>query len=186
MSDPAHNEFLGMRSTVGGIQNRSNFLPHHGGLPGGVPKGVSGFPSGEKNLRIRPRGYFFMLRSILILLDLEIPLKSQKIWKNEFIFFFFEFWPNHDLRLRICMIFHADSESDLKTSPNQVKNLILLKSDFYKNWAAASAEGLLNNSAQLPKRPNCPSGETTWTPFELPMSQAQFAICNLKNHILIR
>ena len=45
------------------------------------------------------------------------------------------------------MIFHADSESDLKTSPNQVKNLILLKkSDFYKNWAAASAEGLLNMS----------------------------------------
>ena len=44
------------------------------------------------------------------------------------------------------MIFHADSESDLKTSPNQVKNPILLKSDFYKNWAAASAEGLLNKT----------------------------------------
>ena len=29
------------------------------------------------------------------------------------------------------MIFHADSESDLKTSPNQVKNQILSKSDFY-------------------------------------------------------
>ena len=28
------------------------------------------------------------------------------------------------------MIFHADSESDLKTTPNQVKNLIS-KSDFY-------------------------------------------------------
>ena len=54
-----------------------------GGVPRGGPQGVlgscSGFPSGEKNLRIRPRGYFFMLRSILILPDLEIPLKSQKI-----------------------------------------------------------------------------------------------------------
>ena len=57
-----------------------------GRLPGGVPRGVpgscSGFPSGEKNLRIRPRGYFCMLRSILILPDLEIPLKSQKIRKT--------------------------------------------------------------------------------------------------------
>ena len=34
----------------------------------------------------------------------------------------FKFWPNHDWRLRICMIFHTDSESDLKTSPNQIKN----------------------------------------------------------------
>ena len=40
------------------------------------------------------------------------------------------------------MIFHTDSESDLKTTPNQIKL------DFWKNWvknrAAASAEGLLN------------------------------------------
>ena len=42
----------------------------------------------------------------------------------------FTFWPNHDLRLRICIIFHADSESDLKTSPNQVKNKILSKIRF--------------------------------------------------------
>ena len=50
--------------------------------PGGSPGSCSGFPSGEKNLRIRPRGYFFMLRSILILPDLEIPLKCQKIMKK--------------------------------------------------------------------------------------------------------
>ena len=56
-----------------------------GGVPGGVPGSCSGFPSGDKNLGIRPRGYFFMLRSILILPDLEIQLKSPKIRKNEFI-----------------------------------------------------------------------------------------------------
>ena len=42
------------------------------------------------------------------------------------------------------MIFHADSESDLKTTPNQVKTRFYQKSDFYPPWAAASAEGLLN------------------------------------------
>ena len=57
-----------------------------GGSPGGGPRGGSGelfgLPIWRKNLRIRPRGYFFMLRSILILPDLEIPLKSQKITKK--------------------------------------------------------------------------------------------------------
>ena len=78
---------------MGGIYNRSNFLPpggSQGGFPGGEPGGgpsggsgeLFGLPVGRKNLRIRPRGYFFMLRSILILLDLEIPLKSQKIRKK--------------------------------------------------------------------------------------------------------
>ena len=45
-----------------------------------------GLPIWRKNLRIRPRGYFFMLRSILILPDLEIPLKSQKIKKQRIYF----------------------------------------------------------------------------------------------------
>ena len=36
-----------------------------------------------------------------------------------------------DLKLRICMILHADSESDLKTSPNQVKNPILSKNQIF-------------------------------------------------------
>ena len=57
-----------------------------GGVPRGGPRGGSGelfgLPTWRKNLRIRPRGYFFMLRSILILPDLEIPLKSQKIRKK--------------------------------------------------------------------------------------------------------
>ena len=43
----------------------------------------------------------------------------------------FEFWPNHDLRLRICIIFYADSESDLKTSPNHIKKQIFIKSWIY-------------------------------------------------------
>ena len=54
------------------------------------------------------------------------------------------------------MIFHAESESDLKTSPNQVKNPILLKIRFFiKNWAAASAEGLLNIIFGLGVQPLC-------------------------------
>ena len=52
-----------------------------GGGPWGGPGSCSGFPSGEKHLRIRPRRYLFMLRSILILPDLEILLKSQKVSK---------------------------------------------------------------------------------------------------------
>ena len=52
-----------------------------GGSPRGGPQGGSGelfgLPIWRKNLRIRPWGYFFMLRSILILLDLEILLKRQ-------------------------------------------------------------------------------------------------------------
>ena len=94
-----------------------------GGLPGGTPPGG---PIWRKSLRIRPREYFFMLRSILIHPDLEIPLKSQKIMKTRiYKKSIFSNFDNHDLRLRICMIFHADSESDLKISPNQVKNQIL-------------------------------------------------------------
>ena len=54
-----------------------------GGVPrGGIPWGGSGelfgLPTWRKNLRIRPQGYLFMLRSILILPDLEIPLKTKK------------------------------------------------------------------------------------------------------------
>ena len=109
--------------------------------------------SGEKNLRIRPQGYLFMLRSMLILPDLEVPLKCLKIRKKRiYKKKSFEFWPNHDLRLRICMIFHADSESDLKTSPNHVKNPILLKiqfyqkSDFYGTSTLHSPYGTSQNS----------------------------------------
>ena len=48
------------------------------------------------------------------------------------------------------MIFHADSESDLKTSPNQIKNPILLKIEFLsKSGAAASAEDVLNTVSRL-------------------------------------
>ena len=64
-------------------------------FPRGAPRGdpespggsreLFGLPIWRKNLRIRPRGYFFMLRSILILLDLEILLKRKKYRKNEFI-----------------------------------------------------------------------------------------------------
>ena len=57
-----------------------------GGSPQGGPRGGSGelfgLPIWRKNLRIRPQGYLFMLRSILILPDLEIPIKNQKIWKK--------------------------------------------------------------------------------------------------------
>ena len=56
------------------------FFPR-GEVPGGS-RDLFGLPIWRKNLRTRPRGYFFMLRSILILLDLDIPLKSQKISKN--------------------------------------------------------------------------------------------------------
>ena len=64
------------------------FFPR-GAPRGGNPQGGSGelfgLPTWRKDLRIRPWGYFFMLRSILILLDLEIPLKIQKFINNEFI-----------------------------------------------------------------------------------------------------
>ena len=53
--------------------------------------------------------------------------KKKRIYERSM----FSSFVDHDLRLRICMIFHADSESDLKTSPNQVKNMISSKSDFY-------------------------------------------------------
>ena len=57
-----------------------------GGVPrGGSPGGFEGAVRAShlaKKSRIRPRGYLFMLRSILILLDLEIPLKSQQITKK--------------------------------------------------------------------------------------------------------
>jgi len=39
-------------------------------------------PIRSKNLRIRPQGYFFMLRSVLMLLDLETQLKVVKICKK--------------------------------------------------------------------------------------------------------
>ena len=41
-----------------------------------------GPPSQPKILKIRPRGYFFMLSSILMLPGFKIPPKSQKITKN--------------------------------------------------------------------------------------------------------
>ena len=57
-----------------------------GGPQGGCPWGGSGelfgLPIRRINPRIRPQGYFFMLRSILPLPDLKILLKLQKITKN--------------------------------------------------------------------------------------------------------
>ena len=57
-----------------------------GGPQGGCPWGGSGelfgLPIRRINPRIRPQGYFFMLRSILPLPDLKILLKIQKITKN--------------------------------------------------------------------------------------------------------
>ena len=44
--------------------------------------GLFGPPSQPKNLRIRPQGYFFKLRSILMLPGFKIPPESQKISKN--------------------------------------------------------------------------------------------------------
>ena len=44
--------------------------------------GLFGPPIQPKILKIRPLGYFFMLHSMAMLPDLEIPLKSQKISKN--------------------------------------------------------------------------------------------------------
>ena len=86
--DPAHNIFSGMLPW-GEFKVEVIFFPRgaprgdpRGGPQGGSPGGsreVFWFPIWREKLRIRPRGYFFMLRSILILLDLEIPLKSQNI-----------------------------------------------------------------------------------------------------------
>ena len=44
--------------------------------------GLFGPPSQPKNLKIKPRGYFFKLRSILMLPGLVIPFKSEKITKK--------------------------------------------------------------------------------------------------------
>ena len=44
--------------------------------------GTNELPIRPKILKIRPMGYFFKLRSILMLPGLEIPLKSEKITKN--------------------------------------------------------------------------------------------------------
>ena len=54
-------------------------------------RGLFGHPTWPKNLRIRPWGYFFMLRSILTLLDFEIPLKSQRIRKKRINIYFSDF-----------------------------------------------------------------------------------------------
>ena len=48
----------------------------------GPSPGTNELPIRPKNLKIRPPGYFFKLRSILMLPGLEIPLKSEKITKN--------------------------------------------------------------------------------------------------------
>ena len=46
--------------------------------------GLFGPPSQPKNVRIRPQGYFFKLRSILMLPGLEILIKSEKVTKELF------------------------------------------------------------------------------------------------------
>ena len=48
----------------------------------GPSPGTNELPIRPKNLKIRPPGYFFKLRSILMLPGLEIRLKSEKIAKN--------------------------------------------------------------------------------------------------------
>ena len=61
----------------------SSYQWHHSvvGQLGPSP-GTNELPIRPKNLKIRPPGYFFKLRSILMLPGLEIPLKSEKITKN--------------------------------------------------------------------------------------------------------
>ena len=56
-------------------------VPREGGSPGGSGE-LFGLPIWRKKSKDKTPGYFFMLRSILILPDLEIPLKSQKIRKT--------------------------------------------------------------------------------------------------------
>ena len=43
------------------------------------PAGNNEHPIRSKKLRIRPRGYLFMLRSILMLPGFKIPIKSEKM-----------------------------------------------------------------------------------------------------------
>ena len=70
----------------------------------------------------------------------------------------YEFGPNHDLRIRICMIFYAQFESGLKTGPNQVKNPIFIKNPIFfikivKNSGRRTGRSLLNSFKSAPGGP---------------------------------
>ena len=146
---------------MGGISDRSNFLPQGGsqrGPPGGGPQGGSrelfGLHTWRTNLRIRPRGYFFMLRSILILPDLEIPLKSQTITKKRI--YKKSMFSNFDQ----IMIWGYGSAWFFTLIPNptskppqtRLKNRFYQKSDFYGTStlnSGATKGGLLRRARRI-------------------------------------
>ena len=76
-----------------------------------------------KNLRIRPRGYFFKLRSILMLPGFKIPLKSEKIAKNRIYKRpSFQKMVKYWFRLMsLYQFFTQNSIPEPKSTPNQPK-----------------------------------------------------------------
>lgn len=95
----------------------------HGEL--GLSTRTSGHPIRSKNLRIRPRKHFFMLRSILMLPGLKIPIKSARIsnFRENQVF------ENHDLEKKwiernmetseICIIFRGEPDFHYPEVPKE-------------------------------------------------------------------
>ena len=100
--------------------------------------GLFGLLTQQKNLRIRPRGYFFKLRSILMLPGLEIQLKSEKITKNR-IYKKPDFQKMMKNRFELMSLYsfsrriRISSPNHPKTTPKPDFDQIFKKSDFYKN-----------------------------------------------------
>ena len=126
------------------------------GRPRGGLEGVWGLfgpPVWPRNLTIRPQGYFFKLRSILMLRGLKTPIKSEKITKNQIhrrpgfqtmMKYWFELTSPYSFPRRIRISSPNRPKIDPGADFDQFsKNLNFLK--ISKNrWAAASAGGFLN------------------------------------------
>ena len=104
----------------------------------GPSPGTNELPTKPKNLKIRPMGYFFKLRSILMLPGLEIPLKSEKISKN-WIYKKVGFQKMLKNRFELMSLYsfsrriRISSPNHPKTTPKPDFDQIFKKSDFYKN-----------------------------------------------------
>ena len=125
--------------------------PPSGFLPLGLRRSLGLFGPSilPKNLRIRPRGYVFMPRSILMLPGFKIPLKSEQITKNriyrkpgfqKMTKHWFEMVPLYSFSRRI----RISNQIGPKSIPEPI--LIIFRKISAKNRrAAASAGGVLND-----------------------------------------
>ena len=136
--------------------------------------GLFGPPSQPKNLRIRPWGYFFKLRSILMLPGFKIPLQSKKI-KNG-LFFKTIFFKNRSF-FHFLSVFWSPGASKSNAAWKNTSGVLFW--DFLAWWEAHWCPAKVQVRYKVrsgaprcsPGFPCSPNLDLRWAPMSFPSGQ---------------